>query len=343
MSAPASGTTAQILPLRYILLGQHVTHADCARDCLSEYNFVKVYENGRCCERMVGFTLSSKYPPERVLGILSDIFEEFDELCEANKVDKVKTIGDAYIVCAGALSDIRPDDAERVVRMGLEMQKVVARIARKEGVDVAVRIGVHTGRCTGGIIGTVRFHFDMWGGAVYGAVKMEEQGEKGRVHISDATYSLVVDRFECTPSMGDDCEKQVDASVRDLGISGSYLVVFERPKILPREPAPEIERLQTGAPIYMRASRHYRWRWRRRVQAIPRRAIGAVATTAAVGLKLAEGVTKRPEHHAKDAQQPAVLVAAAHDDTADVSKKGGAFADSSAAHKKKPRLTRDRV
>ena len=70
----------------------------------------------------------------------------------ADGVDKVKTIGDAYIVCAGALSDIRPDDAERVVRMGLEMQKVVARIARKEGVDVAVRIGVHTGRCTGGIM-----------------------------------------------------------------------------------------------------------------------------------------------------------------------------------------------
>ena len=63
------------------------------------------------------------------------------------------------------------------MQMGLEMQKVVARIARKEGVDVAVRIA-HTGRC-GGIIGTVRFHFDMWGGAVYGAVKMEEQGRRG--------------------------------------------------------------------------------------------------------------------------------------------------------------------
>ena len=96
-----------------------------------------------------------------MLGILTDIFEEFDELCEQNSVDKVKTIGDAYIVCAGALSEARSDDAERVVRMGMQMQDVVRRIAAKEGVDVAVRIGVHTGRCTGGIIGTVRFHFDM--------------------------------------------------------------------------------------------------------------------------------------------------------------------------------------
>lgn len=295
-----------------------------------QYNFVKVYENVTLLQAdMVGFTpLSSKYPPERVLGILSDIFEEFDELCEANKVDKVKTIGDAYIVCAGALSDIRPDDAERVVRMGLEMQKVVARIARKEGVDVAVRIGVHTGRCTGGIIGTVRFHFDMWGGAVYGAVKMEEQGEKGRVHISDATYSLVVDRFECTPSMGDDCEKQVDASVRDLGISGSYLVVFERPKILPREPGPEPRaaskpaRRSICAPLGITAGGGGGERRRSLVGAI-----GAVATTAAVGLKLAEGVTKRPEHHAKDAQQPGgPSRCRSHDDITDVSKKGGAFA-----------------
>ena len=130
------------------------------------------------------------------------------------QVDKVKTIGDAYIVCAGALSDARPDDAQRVVRMGMQMQKVVQRVAANEGVDVAVRIGVHTGRCTGGIIGTVRFHFDMWGGAVYGCVKMEEQGEKFRVHVSDATYPLICERFTTVQVMGEGCEKQCDAGVQ---------------------------------------------------------------------------------------------------------------------------------
>eukprot|EP00966_Prymnesium_polylepis_P028548 661122-Prymnesium_polylepis.1 len=104
---------------------------------------------------MVGFTvLSSKYPPERVLHILSDIFEQFDALCEKHMVDKVKTIGDAYIICAGALARPRADDAVRVVRMALSMQEIVREVANNEGVDVAVRIGVHTGVVTGGIIGT---------------------------------------------------------------------------------------------------------------------------------------------------------------------------------------------
>ena len=64
------------------------------------------------------------------------------------------------------------------------VQMAVARKARKDGIDVAVRIGVHTGRVTGGIIGTLRFHFDMWGAGVNGAVRMEEAGERSRVHVS---------------------------------------------------------------------------------------------------------------------------------------------------------------
>lgn len=79
------------------------------------------------------------------------------------------------------------------------MQEVVRRVADKEGVDVAVRIGVHTGIVTGGIIGTVRFHFDMWGAGVNGSVKMEESGERFRVHVSDSTYALMWHHFECEP------------------------------------------------------------------------------------------------------------------------------------------------
>ena len=133
-----------------------------------------------------------RYPPERVLGFLSDIFEEFDDLAEKNQVDKVKTIGDAYIICAGALSPARPDDAVRVVRMGLEMQEVVKRTAAREGIDIAVRIGVHTGRCTGGIIGTVKIHFDMWGGAMAGAIRMEESGAKGKARRAVTCTQLVL-------------------------------------------------------------------------------------------------------------------------------------------------------
>ena len=195
--------------------------------------FVKVYDGCTVLQAdMVGFTpLSARFPPEKVLGILSDIFEEFDSLCETNGVDKVKTIGDAYIVCAGALSDKRRDDAQRVVRMGLAMQHVVTRIATHEGIDIAVRIGVHTGRCTGGIIGTVRFHFDMWGGAVVGAVKMEETGERGRVHISDSTYKLIADHFESAPHLS-----QADlGDWREQDVRQTYLVgnEIERPAYPP--------------------------------------------------------------------------------------------------------------
>ena len=119
-------------------------------------------------------------------------------------------------------------------------------------------------------------------------------------------------------------------------------MVFERPKILPREPGPESRaaskpaRRSICAPLGITAGGGGGERRRSLVGAI-----GAVATTAAVGLKLAEGVTKRPEHHAKDAQQPGgPSRCRSHDDITDVSKKGGASRDSSAARKKKPRLTR---
>ena len=188
--------------------------------------FVRVYEQCTVLQAdMVGFTpLSAKFSAEVVLGILSDIFERFDTLGEQNQVDKVKTIGDAYIVCSGALSAPRPDDAERIVRMGLQMQMVVAEIAKEKGIVVAVRIGVHTGRCTGGIIGTVRFHFDMWGAAVQGSVKMEEQGEKFRVHVSDATHALIRERFETEPHLSEDALGEVE---RRLGIRSSYLIKAE--------------------------------------------------------------------------------------------------------------------
>ena len=147
----------------------------------NELDFVKIFPQCTVLQAdMVGFTaLSATYPPQKVLGILSDIFEEFDRLCEENDVDKIKTIGDAYIVCAGALQDLRADDAARVVRMGLAMQEVVATVREAGDRHRAHR---HTGRVTGGIIGKRRFQFDM-GNGVNGAVRMEA-GERGRVQVT---------------------------------------------------------------------------------------------------------------------------------------------------------------
>mmetsp|Transcript_29690 Transcript_29690/g.91091 ORF Transcript_29690/g.91091 Transcript_29690/m.91091 type:complete len:1608 (-) Transcript_29690:1837-6660(-) len=143
---------------------------------------------------MVGFTnLSAQRSAEYVLGLLSDLFDKFDALTEEHKTHKVKTIGDAYVVCCGAFGEA-PNAAEaarRVTAMGLSMLEEVQAAAQERGVDIGIRVGVHTGTAIGGIIGTVRFHFDMWGRAMLGAVKMEETGIKGRVHLSDATAVLL--------------------------------------------------------------------------------------------------------------------------------------------------------
>jgi len=112
------------------------------------------------------------------------------------------------------------------------MQKIVKIVAEKEGVDVAVRIGVHTGIVTGGIIGTVRFHFDMWGSGVNGSVKMEEMGERFRVHISNTTHELVASHFHTTRNISvaalEETDKQLYHELNDLGITQTYMVDAER-------------------------------------------------------------------------------------------------------------------
>ena len=179
---------------------------------------------------MVGFTpLSAARGPEEVLGILSELFADFDQAAERWGVHKVKTIGDAYIVCCGAFyqADKPADAARRVVNMGLSMQQTVIAKAMSKGVDIGVRIGIHTGMVIGGIIGTVRFHFDMWGNGVAGAVRLEELGQRGRVHISDCTEELVREHFPLKPYIGsrDSPETEQARALRDtFGISSTFLV-----------------------------------------------------------------------------------------------------------------------
>ena len=156
---------------------------------------------------LVGYTkLTADHTPQQVVDFISELFEAFDVLADRYGVDKVKTIGDAYVVCSGALSE-EPEagHAATVVAMGLEMLDAVSAAADSSGLNVGARIGVHSGELVGGIIGTVRFHFDMWGEAVAGAVAMEEGGAKGSLHISAATARLLPnDLFAMTPVRGDD-------------------------------------------------------------------------------------------------------------------------------------------
>ena len=205
---------------------------------VNDYSFAESYEDCTVLQSdIVGYTaLMSHESAIWVLNFVSEIFEEFDTLCDEFGVDKIKTIGDAYVVCAGALTLDDPQrphphgtPPQRVVRMALRMQEVVLRKSTEAKKEVGVRIGVHTGWTAGGNIGKVRPHFDIWGPGVTSTVKMEEMGRTGLVHVSDATHAHLGGLFECAPrNLGGDLSsedyEQAMATLTELGIKETYFV-----------------------------------------------------------------------------------------------------------------------
>jgi class 3 adenylate cyclase len=147
---------------------------------------------------IVGFTaLSARLPADEVVGILGRLFERFDELVAARGLEKIKTIGDAYMA-AGGLPEPMDDHAARVVDLGLAMIDA----ARQEGdgiADLRLRVGVHSGPVIGGVIGHRKFAFDIWGETVNIASRLESHGVPGRVHVSASTRRNVAELFDVEP------------------------------------------------------------------------------------------------------------------------------------------------
>jgi class 3 adenylate cyclase len=147
---------------------------------------------------IVGFTpLTARLPADELVSLLGRLFSRFDELVAARGLEKIKTVGDAYMA-AGGLPEPLDDHAARVVDLGLAMIDAAAQ----EGQGMAnlrLRVGVHSGPVIGGVIGHRKFAFDMWGETVNIASRLESQGIIGRVQVSDATWQLVKDRFEGQP------------------------------------------------------------------------------------------------------------------------------------------------
>ncbi|QQE66546.1 hypothetical protein GFS31_32450 [Leptolyngbya sp. BL0902] len=144
---------------------------------------------------IVGFTqLSSRFSPIRLVEMLNDIFSSFDALAEQFGLEKIKTIGDAYMVAAG-LPTPRPDHAEAMAEMALAMQQVVAAFDLGEDDPISIRIGINTGVVVAGVIGTKKFIYDLWGDAVNVASRMESSGEPGLIQVTAATYECLKDRY----------------------------------------------------------------------------------------------------------------------------------------------------
>lgn len=165
---------------------------------------------------IVGFTeLSARISPTELVKLLNEIFSLFDHLVEDHELEKIKTIGDAYMVVAG-LPEHRSDHAEAIAEMALDMQKTLARFNSKYDQNFRIRIGISTGLVVAGVIGFKKFAYDLWGDTVNTASRMESHGLPNRIQVSESTYNRLKDKYLF--------EERGEISIKGKGTMKAYLL-----------------------------------------------------------------------------------------------------------------------
>jgi adenylate cyclase len=148
---------------------------------------------------VVDFTpLAQRLAPAEVVGVLDQLFSQFDALVERHGLEKIKTIGDCYMAAAG-VPDPDPDHARRAALLALDMRDAVATSATAVRLGLELRIGVNSGPVVAGVIGTKRLLYDLWGDAVNTASRMETHSTPGEIQITRTTYELLKGEFICEP------------------------------------------------------------------------------------------------------------------------------------------------
>ena len=148
---------------------------------------------------IVGFTpLSEALSAEQMVEWLNEVYSVFDTLVQHHDVEKIRTIGDGYMVAAGVPFP-RDDHASALARLALDMRAHFASLPPVSGHRVSFRIGISSGPVVGGVIGTHKFQYDIWGDTVNTAARMESHGVPGRIHISPITHELIRQEFVCEP------------------------------------------------------------------------------------------------------------------------------------------------
>ena len=172
-------------------------------------------------------TYAERTAPDRVVGVLNEIFSEFDTLATLHGVEKIKTIGDAYMVASG-LPDARPDHAAAMAAMALDMRAAFERVCRRLGLGLAIRIGMDSGPVVAGVIGRHKFSYDLWGDTVNTASRMESHGLPGQIQVGDAVYRRLRDRYNF--------EARGEIELKGKGRQLAYLLVGPKEAT---EPSPE--------------------------------------------------------------------------------------------------------
>jgi class 3 adenylate cyclase len=168
---------------------------------------------------IVGFTqFSAARTPEQVLAVLNNLFSEMDLLVDLHQVEKIKTIGDAYMV----VSATHP---EALAALALSMHMMVQRFNAEWGLQLALRIGMHCGPAISGVIGSKRMSYDVWGDAVNLASRMESSGEPGRIQTSEALFQALHDGF--------DFEARGAVQIKGKGALPTYFLLGAKPVAAP--------------------------------------------------------------------------------------------------------------
>jgi class 3 adenylate cyclase len=170
---------------------------------------------------IVDFTrLADRLSPGEVVAVLNRVFSAFDGLTQRHGLEKIKTIGDAYMVAAG-LPIPRLDHAEAVAEMALEMREEADRCGREVGVPLAIRIGIDSGPVVAGVIGRSRFTYDLWGDTVNTASRMQSHGLAGQIQVTDRTYERLKGRYEL--------RERGELDVKGKGSMTTYFLVARVP------------------------------------------------------------------------------------------------------------------
>lgn len=171
---------------------------------------------------MVGFTsFAADVPPRMLVMLLNDIFSRFDQATRKYGLEKIKTIGDAYMVAAGVPIP-REDHAEATVALGLEMIAIMDEFNQAHTLDLGLRVGVHSGLVTAGVIGTQKFAYDLWGATVNIASRLESTGVQGHIHLSSQTAETLGAVYQPIP--------RNPIELKGIGLMQTYLLAPKSPQ-----------------------------------------------------------------------------------------------------------------